>query len=171
MAWFQPSGRPVYGPRLERGQRPPPSSATFTTLPATRSPLRATAAAHCGSSCTPGIPWLTRLWWLQVGLTSFGAFFMLLGVIMLFDGPLIALGNVSPEPTSCRLSTETQALTESHIPAVVLARRSCSCRGCRSSSGRERRSTFSRDETSCEGVRRRFSLFGYRSTCPQRRAG
>ncbi|GAA5991838.1 hypothetical protein JCM11641_002121 [Rhodosporidiobolus odoratus] len=31
---------------------------------------------------------------MPVGLTSFGAFFMLLGVIMLFDGPLIALGNI-----------------------------------------------------------------------------
>ncbi|BGP50970.1 hypothetical protein JCM10450v2_006896 [Rhodotorula kratochvilovae] len=30
----------------------------------------------------------------DVGLTSFGAFFMLLGVIMLFDGALIALGNI-----------------------------------------------------------------------------
>ncbi|BGP27018.1 hypothetical protein JCM10295v2_005980 [Rhodotorula toruloides] len=29
-----------------------------------------------------------------VGLTSFGAFFMFLGVVMLFDGPLIALGNI-----------------------------------------------------------------------------
>ncbi|BGP10717.1 hypothetical protein JCM10049v2_006609 [Rhodotorula toruloides] len=30
----------------------------------------------------------------SVGLTSFGAFFMFLGVVMLFDGPLIALGNI-----------------------------------------------------------------------------
>ncbi|GAA5950659.1 hypothetical protein JCM10213_006848 [Rhodosporidiobolus nylandii] len=35
--------------------------------------------------------WLTDS---QVGLTSFGAFFMFLGVVMLFDGPLIALGNI-----------------------------------------------------------------------------
>lgn len=34
--------------------------------------------------------------WYQVGLTSFGAFFMMLGVIMFFDGALCALGNVSP---------------------------------------------------------------------------
>ena len=30
----------------------------------------------------------------QVGLTSFGTFFMLLGVIMFFDGALCALGNI-----------------------------------------------------------------------------
>ncbi|GAA5826623.1 hypothetical protein JCM10212_000090 [Sporobolomyces blumeae] len=30
----------------------------------------------------------------SVGLTSFGALFMILGVIMFFDGPLIALGNI-----------------------------------------------------------------------------
>ncbi|SGY41421.1 BQ5605_C003g02511 [Microbotryum silenes-dioicae] len=30
----------------------------------------------------------------KVGLTSFGAFFMLLGMIMFFDGALLALGNI-----------------------------------------------------------------------------
>ncbi|GAA5852591.1 hypothetical protein JCM3775_003953 [Rhodotorula graminis] len=38
--------------------------------------------------------WLTDSQKIGVGLTSFGAFFMLLGVIMLFDGALIALGNI-----------------------------------------------------------------------------
>lgn len=31
---------------------------------------------------------------IGVALTSFGAFFMLLGVILFFDGGLLALGNV-----------------------------------------------------------------------------
>ena len=30
-----------------------------------------------------------------VGLTAFGLFFMLMGVMMLFDGGLMAIGNVS----------------------------------------------------------------------------
>ncbi|CEQ40891.1 SPOSA6832_02566 [Sporobolomyces salmonicolor] len=38
--------------------------------------------------------WLTDAQKIGVGLTSFGAVFMLLGVVMLFDGPLIALGNI-----------------------------------------------------------------------------
>ncbi|ORY45842.1 putative GOT1-membrane protein required for ER to Golgi transport [Leucosporidium creatinivorum] len=38
--------------------------------------------------------WLTDAQKIGVGLTSFGAFFMMLGVIMLFDGALLALGNI-----------------------------------------------------------------------------
>ncbi|GAA6021229.1 hypothetical protein JCM10207_002582 [Rhodosporidiobolus poonsookiae] len=38
--------------------------------------------------------WLTDTQKIGVALCAFGAFFMFLGVIMLFDGPLIALGNI-----------------------------------------------------------------------------
>ncbi|KZO92604.1 Got1-domain-containing protein [Calocera viscosa TUFC12733] len=38
--------------------------------------------------------WLTDAQKIGVGLTSFGAFFILLGVILFFDGALLALGNV-----------------------------------------------------------------------------
>ncbi|KAI5474414.1 hypothetical protein MNV49_003365 [Pseudohyphozyma bogoriensis] len=38
--------------------------------------------------------WLTDMQKIGVGLTSFGAFFMFLGVIMLFDGALLAMGNI-----------------------------------------------------------------------------
>ncbi|KDE02503.1 hypothetical protein MVLG_06955 [Microbotryum lychnidis-dioicae p1A1 Lamole] len=38
--------------------------------------------------------WLTDAQKIGVGLTSFGAFFMLLGMIMFFDGALLALGNI-----------------------------------------------------------------------------
>jgi len=38
--------------------------------------------------------WLTDGQKIGVALTSFGAFFMLLGVILFFDGALLALGNI-----------------------------------------------------------------------------
>jgi hypothetical protein len=38
--------------------------------------------------------WLTDMQKIGVGLTSFGALFMLLGVMLLFDGALLALGNI-----------------------------------------------------------------------------
>jgi len=38
--------------------------------------------------------WLTDMQKIGVGLTSFGVFFMMLGVMLLFDGALLALGNV-----------------------------------------------------------------------------
>ncbi|EJT97411.1 Got1-domain-containing protein [Dacryopinax primogenitus] len=38
--------------------------------------------------------WLTDAQKIGVGLTSFGAFFLLLGVVLFFDGALLALGNV-----------------------------------------------------------------------------
>jgi len=34
---------------------------------------------------------------IGVGLTGIGMFFMILGVLMLFDGGLIAIGNVSTQ--------------------------------------------------------------------------
>ncbi|KAF9506204.1 hypothetical protein BS47DRAFT_1429769 [Hydnum rufescens UP504] len=38
--------------------------------------------------------WLTDGQKIGVALTSFGAFFMLLGVLLFFDGGLLALGNI-----------------------------------------------------------------------------
>ncbi|CED82319.1 got1-domain-containing protein [Phaffia rhodozyma] len=38
--------------------------------------------------------WLTDMQKIGVGLTSFGMLFMLLGIIMFFDGALLALGNI-----------------------------------------------------------------------------
>ncbi|KAI9457884.1 Got1-domain-containing protein [Russula earlei] len=38
--------------------------------------------------------WLTDMQKIGVGLTSFGVFFMMLGVMLLFDGALLALGNI-----------------------------------------------------------------------------
>ncbi|KAI5118840.1 hypothetical protein M0805_006160 [Coniferiporia weirii] len=38
--------------------------------------------------------WLTDAQKIGVALTSFGALFMLLGVVLFFDGSLLALGNV-----------------------------------------------------------------------------
>ncbi|KAH8996409.1 Got1-domain-containing protein [Lactarius hatsudake] len=38
--------------------------------------------------------WLTDMQKIGVGLTSFGALFMLLGVVLFFDGALLALGNI-----------------------------------------------------------------------------
>ncbi|KAI0302081.1 vesicle transport protein [Russula brevipes] len=38
--------------------------------------------------------WLTDMQKIGVGLTSFGMLFMMLGVMLFFDGALLALGNV-----------------------------------------------------------------------------
>ena len=38
--------------------------------------------------------WLTDAQKIGVGLTSFGGLFMLLGVVLFFDGALLALGNI-----------------------------------------------------------------------------
>jgi hypothetical protein len=62
-----------------------------------------------------------------VGLTSFGALFMILGVIMLFDGALIALGNVRLSfPLS--LFLRVSGGTDERI--VVRVYRSFSCADC-----------------------------------------
>ncbi|KAF8473024.1 Got1-domain-containing protein [Russula ochroleuca] len=38
--------------------------------------------------------WLTDMQKIGVGLTSFGALFMMLGIMLFFDGALLALGNI-----------------------------------------------------------------------------
>lgn len=38
--------------------------------------------------------WMGNATEIGVGLTSFGVFFMMLGVMLFFDGALLALGNV-----------------------------------------------------------------------------
>ncbi|XJO73027.1 hypothetical protein BDV3_004069 [Batrachochytrium dendrobatidis] len=38
--------------------------------------------------------WLTDTQKIGVGLTSFGVFFMLLGILLFFDGGLVAIGNI-----------------------------------------------------------------------------
>jgi hypothetical protein len=38
--------------------------------------------------------WLSDLQKIGVGLTGFGMFFMILGILLLFDGGFLAIGNV-----------------------------------------------------------------------------
>ncbi|KAH9991764.1 putative GOT1-membrane protein required for ER to Golgi transport [Russula vinacea] len=38
--------------------------------------------------------WLTDMQKIGVGLTTFGALFMMLGIMLFFDGALLALGNI-----------------------------------------------------------------------------
>ncbi|EPY50587.1 transporter Got1 [Schizosaccharomyces cryophilus OY26] len=38
--------------------------------------------------------WLSEVQKIGIGVTSLGLLFMVLGVIMLFDGPLLSLGNI-----------------------------------------------------------------------------
>ncbi|KAL1924813.1 uncharacterized protein VTP21DRAFT_4467 [Calcarisporiella thermophila] len=39
-------------------------------------------------------PWMSDMQKIGVGLTAFGLFFMLMGVVMFFDGGLLAIGNI-----------------------------------------------------------------------------
>lgn len=45
---------------------------------------------------SPALSFCTEI---GVALTTFGGLFMLLGVVLFFDGALLALGNVRPPPS------------------------------------------------------------------------
>lgn len=53
---------------------------------------------------------------IGVALTSFGGLFMLLGVVLFFDGSLLALGNVTRARLSHKQMTEAKLLLADPLP-------------------------------------------------------
>jgi len=77
------------------GSSLPSFSSPFPPFSPSSSFLPSSIPCTLPQSSLQGIMWLSDTQKIGVGLTAFGLFFMLMGVMMFFDGGLLAIGNVS----------------------------------------------------------------------------